>query len=497
MSNLILTAAQMQALEQRAFAEGVDQEGLMDVAGIGIARQILRHQTHPGICILYLGKGNNAGDALVAGSVLQNAGWSILARFSDAPENLGPLPRKKLRSFGSPPRRFHGDVATLSKSLPVILVDGILGIGSRPGLKPELKAMTREMNQLRSSLRGMAYAVDAPTGVTEEGVDPDAVVADITVTVGFPKQCLFRDDATNFVGKIQCVPLDTLSERQVDDASLDRFADANELSALLPRRKFDSHKGDFGRIGIVAGSLGFVGAGVLSSLSAVKAGGGLVTLYTIVDDSYPLLAVKAAPEVMVKPVHDYREVLDDRLTAIAIGPGLGMAHETPVLEIVRNFDGPMVVDADALNIVSHQIDTLTKLGGPRLLTPHPGEMKRLWSGEAASRTEIVRAFTNQFEVTLLLKGARTLIGRKGKPLSYNATGTPGMATGGSGDVLTGVCGALLGQNLEPYDAARVGAWLCGRAAELTLESESEESMLPSDTLRYLGRAFKELRQEDN
>jgi ADP-dependent NAD(P)H-hydrate dehydratase / NAD(P)H-hydrate epimerase len=376
----------------------------------------------------------------------------------------------------------------------VILVDGILGIGSRPGLKPELKAMTREMNQLRSSLRAMAYAVDVPTGVTEEGVDPDAVVADITVTVGFPKQCLFRDDATNFVGKIQCVPLDALSERAVYDISRDRFADAHELSGLLPRRKFDSHKGDFGRIGIVAGSLGFVGAGVLCSQSAVRGGGGLVTLYTNADDSYPLLAVKAAPEVMVKPVHDYRQVLDDRLTAIAIGPGLGTSHERSVLEIVRNFEGPMVVDADALNIVSLQIDTLAKLSGPRLLTPHPGEMKRLWPREASSRTEIVRAFTNQFEVTLLLKGARTLVGQKGKPLSYNSTGTPGMATGGSGDVLTGVCGALLGQHLEPYDAARVGAWLCGRAAELALETESEESLLPSDSLRYLGQAFKELHE---
>jgi hydroxyethylthiazole kinase-like uncharacterized protein yjeF len=350
------------------------------------------------------------------------------------------------------------------------------------------------MNQLRSSLRAMAYAVDVPTGVTEEGVDPDAVVADITVTVGFPKQCLFRDDATNFVGKIQCVPLDALTERAVYDNSRDRFADVHELSGLLPRRKFDSHKGDFGRIGIVAGSLGFVGAGVLCSQSAVRGGGGLVTLYTNADDSYPLLAVKAAPEVMVKPVHDYREVLDDRLTAIAIGPGLGTSHETSVLEIVRDFEGPMVVDADALNIVSHQVDTLAKLSGPRLLTPHPGEMKRLWPREASSRTEIVRAFTNQFEVTLLLKGARTLVGQKGKPLSYNSTGTPGMATGGSGDVLTGVCSALLGQHLEPYDAARVGAWLCGRAAELALETESEESLLPSDGLRYLGQAFKELHE---
>ena len=154
----------------------------------------------------------------------------------------------------------------------------------------------------------------------------------------------------------------------------------------------------------------------------------------------------------------------------------------------------MVVDADALNIVSHQINTLAKVGGPRLLTPHPGEMSRLWPTGTSSRVETVRAFTDQFEVTLLLKGARTLVGQKGKPLSYNATGTPGMATGGSGDILTGVCGALLGRHLEPYDAARLGAWLCGRAAELSVDSESEESMLPSDTLRYLGTAFRELRE---
>ena len=493
MSNVILTASEMQELEQRAFAEGVDQEGLMDLAGIGIAQEILRRESRRGICILYLGKGNNAGDALVAGSVLQNAGWSILVRFSDSPEKLGPLPRKKLLAFGSAPRHFHGDGASISRKLPVILVDGILGIGSRPDLGPGLKTVALEMNHLRSSLRARTYAVDVPTGVTEEGVDADAVIADLTVTIGFPKKCLFRDDATNLVGKIHCIALDALTERFEVDEHRDRFIAANDLRPLVPRRKFDSHKGDFGRIGIVAGSLGFVGAGVLCSLSAVRAGGGLVTLYTMADDSYPLLAVKAAPEVMVKPIHDYRQVLDDRLTAMAIGPGLGTAHETPVLDIIRNFEGPMVVDADALNIVSRQIDTLAKVGGPRLLTPHPGEMNRLWPS-GTDRVETVRAFTNQFEVTLLLKGARTLIGQRAKSLSYNSTGTPGMATGGSGDVLTGVCGALLGQHLKPYDAARLGAWLCGRAAELTLESESEESMVPSDTLRYLGAAFKELRE---
>ncbi|HYZ71963.1 MAG TPA: NAD(P)H-hydrate epimerase, partial [Chthoniobacterales bacterium] len=204
MLNVILAASEMQELEQRAFAEGVDQEGLMDLAGIGIAREILRRESRRGICILYLGKGNNAGDALVAGSVLQNAGWSILVRFSDSPEKLGRLPHKKLRAFGSAPRPFLGDGASISRELSVILVDGILGIGSRPDLGSGLKAMAQEMNHLRSSLRARTYAVDVPTGVTEEGVDADAVIADLTVTIGFPKRCLFRDDATNLVGKIHC-----------------------------------------------------------------------------------------------------------------------------------------------------------------------------------------------------------------------------------------------------------------------------------------------------
>ncbi|MBV8816231.1 MAG: NAD(P)H-hydrate dehydratase [Verrucomicrobia bacterium] len=196
---------------------------------------------------------------------------------------------------------------------------------------------------------------------------------------------------------------------------------------------------------------------------------------------------------MVKQIPDYREVLRDRLDAIAIGPGLGTSREIEILEIVRDFNGPMVVDADALNILSHHVETLSNVAGPRLLTPHPGEMSRLWPFHSASRAEIVRTFTDRYGVTLLLKGARTLVGERGKALSYNSTGTPGMATGGSGDVLTGVCGALLGRHLEPYGAARLAAWICGRAAELSLKFESEESMTPSRTMEFFGQAFRELR----
>jgi ADP-dependent NAD(P)H-hydrate dehydratase / NAD(P)H-hydrate epimerase len=153
----------------------------------------------------------------------------------------------------------------------------------------------------------------------------------------------------------------------------------------------------------------------------------------------------------------------------------------------------MVVDADALNAVSTGVGVLQTCAGPRLLTPHPGEMSRLWATSGKSRIEIVKEFTAEFPSALLLKGSRTLVGQSGKPMAYNSTGSPGLATGGSGDVLTGVCAALLARKIPPYDAGRLGAWLCGRAAEMAANESSEESMLPSDLFSYLGRAFRELR----
>jgi len=151
-----------------------------------------------------------------------------------------------------------------------------------------------------------------------------------------------------------------------------------------------------------------------------------------------------------------------------------------------------VLDADGLNIVSEKTSLLRRCKGKRLLTPHPGEMKRLFPGEQQSRGKTATKFCDRFPVTLLLKGSRTIVAERGRPLSYNTTGNPGMATGGMGDVLTGVCAGLLGQGLSPYDAARVGAWLCGRAAEIAIfnGNQTEQSLLPRDVLNHLGDAFK-------
>jgi ADP-dependent NAD(P)H-hydrate dehydratase / NAD(P)H-hydrate epimerase len=489
-ADAVLNAHEMQAIERAAFDDGIEAESLMDRAGEGIANAILEHEPHPGICVAYLGKGNNAGDAIVAGSLLAKVGWEVRTRWLVPESDLQLLPKKKLQNLEA--HRVHDPISDLPKNRPRVVLDGLLGLGSRSGLNAPLKALTRELNALRLKSNATVYAVDLPTGLGEEGIDPEAVVADFTLTIGFAKTALFRDDATNFVGRILVIDLPELTSRGPQEPDRTILSSAENLRKFVPRRLFDSHKGDFGRVGIVAGSRGLVGASVLCSEAAARAGGGLISLY-VPEEIYSLVVCKVTPEIMVKPTRDFRSVLDERVDALGIGPGLGSIAQQEILEVVTRFTGPMVVDADALNALSTAVGKLKSCAGPRLLTPHPGEMARLWDTSGKSRIAIVREFTAEFPAALLLKGSRTLVGQSGKPMAYNSTGSPGLATGGSGDVLTGVCAAFLARKIPAYEAGRLGAWLCGRAAEIAVKHSSEESMLPSDLFSYLGSAFRELR----
>jgi ADP-dependent NAD(P)H-hydrate dehydratase / NAD(P)H-hydrate epimerase len=262
---------------------------------------------------------------------------------------------------------------------------------------------------------------------------------------------------------------------------------------LLPRRKYSSYKNQFGRIGVVAGSKGFIGAALMTSQGALRAGAGLVEVF-VPEDIYEIVAGAAFMEAMVKPIASYRALLKEKTDVWAVGPGLGKSRAAEILEFVEKARQPMVLDADGLNIASEKTSVLRRCKGERLLTPHPGEMKRLFPEEKKSRAKTATKFCDRFPVTLLLKGSRTIVAERGRPLSYNTTGNPGMATGGMGDVLTGVCAGLLGQGLSFYDAARVGAWLCGRAAEIAIFNgdQTEQSLLPRDVLDHLGHAFREL-----
>jgi len=191
-----------------------------------------------------------------------------------------------------------------------------------------------------------------------------------------------------------------------------------------------------------------------------------------------------------------KDLIEHPVDVWAIGPGLGTDRASDILRMIDQVPRPMVIDADAINVLGERRDILKRTPAPRLLTPHPGEMKRLFDSGKMSRAGTVRNFCEHYPVTLLLKGSRTIVAERAKPLSYNSTGNPGMATGGMGDVLTGVCAGLAGRGLSLFDAGRIGAWACGRAAEISVfrEGASEESLLPRDVLAHLGEAFNELRE---
>jgi hydroxyethylthiazole kinase-like uncharacterized protein yjeF len=522
----VLTSAQMRGAEKAAFARGVEVEALMDQAGAGIARTVTRFFPHPGTCIVFAGKGHNAGDALVAAQCLHRRGWRIAIRLACQENDCSELMRKKLDALrgmvaATTPEwtdQVHHDPgvtilelsAYLAESLtlsqdgvarktfpcaasPVVVLDGLLGVGAKPPLREPLRAACRQINQLRQKRSAYVFAVDLPTGFDGDSgkTDCDCVITDFTVTIGFAKSGLVADGALDFVGRLEVVPLRDLA---AEGQSRELIATPYSLAPLLPRRRFSSYKNQFGRIGVVAGSKGFVGAALMTTEGALRAGAGLVEVF-VPEEIYEIVAAAAPMEAMVKPLESYRDLLKEKIDVWALGPGLGKSRAAEILELIEKTKQPMVVDADGLNILADKISVLKRCRGKRLLTPHPGEMARLFGDKKQPRMKTATQFCNRFPVTLLLKGSRTIVAERNRALSYNTTGNPGMASGGMGDVLTGVCAGLAGQGLSLYDAARLGAWVCGRAAEIAIfrRGASEESLLASDVLDHLGQAFNDLR----
>jgi hydroxyethylthiazole kinase-like uncharacterized protein yjeF len=512
---MIVTREEMLASEKAAIARGVSAEALMDEAGERMAQHIRRlaPSPGPGWAVVYAGKGNNAGDAFVAAGHLRAAGWSVGLRLSAG--EPGELAGKKLAALGVDVPRWENDgqmraaLARRATGAPLVVLDGLLGVGAKGALREPVRSAARELNALRRECGAVVFALDLPSGLDPDdgAADEDAVVADVTLTVGFGKTGLVADGAVDHVGHLEVIALpDLKAPPPENDEPPDRRATLTlvaNLAPLLPPRPFETNKTRVGRVGMLAGASGTTGAAVMASLGALRGGAGLVTLLAG-ERIYPIVAAGAAPEVMVKPLESAIDALEEKFDVLAIGPGLHPDEGSDELRLlIERWPKPMIVDAGALTALAVNVNLLDACAGPRLLTPHAGEMERLWKAEASlretdmkslPRAEIVRRFTDRYPVALLLKGARTLVGENGRPLAYNTTGNPGMASGGMGDVLTGVCAALVGQGLDVYDAGRFGAWLCGRAAEIAVQrGESEPSLIATDLPRRFGAVFRELR----
>ena len=481
-----VTAGEMRELEEAAFRSGVDAGLLMDAAGRGIADRLRQHFPRPGTAVAYLGKGNNAGDALVVLESLREAGWAVALRASHPPQEWSTLARQRHRRLDEP---LAGPLDPPGRPGPLLLLDGLLGIGARGPLRPPLAALADEMARLRRDRGALVVAIDLPSGLdTDRGeLHPGGVVADLTVTVGVPKSGLLADAAAAACGRLFVVPLAELPE---PDRPGPRLATPEGFPGRRPPRPHDFHKGRAGRVGILAGSEGMTGAAVLCATGALRGGAGLVTLH-----AHDRLA--APPEVMVRP-SDRRvaEAFGPEADALVIGPGIGRPERSDELLERLAADGrPVVLDADALNLIARD-DRRDLLRAPCLITPHPGEFARLAPDLAGlPRVEAATRFVERHPCTLLLKGARSVVAAPGIDPRLNPTGHAGMASGGQGDVLAGVCGALLAGGVPAPDAAMLAAWLCGRAAEraLTHGGQSEESCTASDTLAHLGGAFRDWR----
>ena len=493
---MVVTCQQMREIEEQAFASGVTAADLMDEAGRGIAEVISQFHPKPGSLGLYLGKGNNAGDALVAARVLIEKGWQVFARLAFAEADFKPLPKGHWEILKN-----RLTLISRSEEIPervgvYVLLDGLVGIGAEGPLGTTLSPLAEEMNALRQSRHARVIAMDIPSGLDGDTGEPHevCVMADVTATVSRVKQGLLSDRATSCVGRLAVVPVAALDSTK--PAGPVDVLTSRQLRRQLPRRPFDFHKGMAGRVGVIAGSKGFTGAAVLAATGALRGGAGLVTLF-VKDDAYAAIAGRAPLESMVKCVSDYRDLISLQVDAWAVGPGLGFEHEAEILDLIREAAAPMVIDADALTMLGRaELKGLSEAKYPRLLTPHPGEMQRLIANrlewQTMGRRDLEEAFSTAHPTcTLLLKGARTVIAEHGKPTAFNTTGSPGMASGGMGDLLTGVCAALLAQGVSAISAACIGAWVCGRAAEIALSSGdcSEETLLATDVAARLGEAF--------
>lgn len=490
----IASVAEIDREERALIASGVPAEHLMEDVALRIAEIIRLQWGTFGKCVAYLGKGNNAGDALVVLRYLREWGWKIGVRaaYPDV-MSWSPLAQLQWIRLGG---NVEEDFDDASCSVPIVLLDGLVGLGARGPLKESCLSLAREMNERRSSGRCTTVAIDFPSGIdgdTGEVYD-GAVFADISVVIGGIKKGLVEDGATGHVGRIYPLPLRGLDAGNGEE----EVADPAYLASLLGRRPYEWYKGNAGRVSVVAGSPGMIGAARLCSQAALRAGAGMVTLFAL-PDIYSLLAMSSSPEIMVKPISSYREVLDYPCDVLLAGPGVGTPdgeRQKALLELVLKVSAEsiLVLDADGLNLIARE-GLVKKLGSKTLITPHVGEMERLLPklpGE--SRRLWAERFRKESPALLLLKGARTLIAQTGHPLRYNSTGGPCMGTAGQGDVLAGICAGLCAQGLDVYEAASLGAWLCGRGSELAISSgrESEQSLTAGDTLAHLGRAFQSL-----
>ena len=488
----LVTAKEMKALDVQAQNDyAMPGILLMDNAAQAVAEAV--HEALTALegerVVIFCGGGNNGGDGLGAARWLQSYGVSVRAfvvgAALDAVQGDAAIELAMFTKAGGRVEALSTEddwvLAELAASKADVLVDALLGTGFHGELEGDVLRACELLNKSEKYI----LAVDIPTGVNADNgaVCEQAVRADHTVTMALVKTGLLLYPGREYCGDIELADI-SMPVKLVEEYQSDKYRLTDEIvRELLPLRKANAHKGDAGRVVICAGSPGYTGAAALASDAAVKAGAGLVSLYTPLS-SRDVLAIKLT-EVMVhgllermpgilgggaaSDVASSAEAAD----VLAIGPGLGTSESTQeaVRTILQKITTPVVIDADALTALAGHTEILAAMQAQKVLTPHPGEMARLTGLEIAEieadRINVAKKYAEQWQAIVVLKGAPTVIGCPNGTVYVNSTGNSSLATGGSGDVLTGIIAGLAAQEISLQEAAICGVYLHGLAAELT------------------------------
>lgn len=487
---------------------------LMETAGRACA-ELVDAEYGPGrgkSAVIVAGKGNNGGDGYVIARCLLQKGWTVsvfvLAGKSsiagDAEKNLSLLD-PSLVHFCTDPEGVSPYHAVLQGA--AVIVDALFGIG----LTKEISGIHAEAVHLMNSSGKPVVAVDIPSGIDASSgrVLGVAVKAAVTVTFAFAKLGHVVYPGRAYTGRLEKVDIG-LPDEIAAAAEYCEYLDSAYIAPLLKIRDRCGHKGSYGHCLIVSGSTGKTGAAALSANTAVRAGSGLVTL-AVPASLNQILEVKTT-EAMTFPLEDngkgyFGEVnlaallrVTEGKDAVALGPGISSTADTVafVQEFVRNCHVPLVIDADGLTAIAADPAILLNKKSPALvLTPHPGEMSRLTGCSIAriesDRIAAARDFAVRYDVFLVLKGAGTIIAAPDGSVAINGSGNPGMASGGMGDVLTGIIVSLIGQGYPAREACRLGVFLHGHAADLVAREKGEIGITASDVLERLPYAYKNMR----
>ncbi|MEJ2684484.1 MAG: NAD(P)H-hydrate dehydratase [Candidatus Sulfobium sp.] len=517
----VVTASEMRDIDRRTIEEyGIAGPVLMERAGVSVAERV-RNLFDKHKVVVIAGGGNNGGDGIVAARELFNHGWHAKVLLFSKEEKLSRDNREQYKTA----KRLGVPVEFRTRLTPAdlhgaIVVDALFGTGLS---KPVTSVFAEVITCLNKS-DAKVLSVDIPSGISSDTarVMGEAVKADYTVTFGLPKIGHMLYPGAEFTGRLFVEDIGFPDELLSSVLLRVEAVEKSYAASLVPERPAHSYKGDYGHVLVIAGSRGKTGAPLMAARSCLRSGAGMVTLG--VPETLTDVFLSRVLEEMVLPLPDtgggiFSErsfdaiagFLDSRADVLAIGPGIttDVNIVNLVERLVTTLTVPMVLDADALNTLSGKSGILKKVKAPIVLTPHTGEMARLLrpagkvaasappergllAGIAGDRLSTAVSFSKETGTCLVLKGAPTIVaGPEGRSF-INTTGNAGMATAGSGDVLTGMIAALLGQGLSPVDAAVLGTYMHGLAGDIAASGKGMHSLMAGDIIDNIAAAFSAL-----